>query len=1321
MAAARLGDWSYDFVSDVVTFSERGAEIFGIPPGPHMTWTAMRELLHPEDREEARQAVEDALANRTDYACQYRVRRLQGGWTWVAANGRGQYDAEGRVVRMLGIVQDITARRMMETEMRREIEDRQRAEQRLSFALKAARMSDWTWDAARDEVLLTERVAAIVGIEPGVRLSNEAMQSYIHPDDRERVRAVTRAAIESRTEYAVEHRLRNTAGAYVWVAVNARGLFDAEGKLTAVTGILQEIDERKAAEERLRAREAQLAFVSTNAPTLLSHLDREGRFRFVNKAFADRWQKAPEEFIGKTIAEVAGPQAAAAAQPFIDRVLAGETVTIEREIEYRDLGVRYMKGTYSPEYDAEGKVCGWLSAATDLTERWQAEQALRQSEARLRLATRSGKVGLWEWDVPGNRVTWTDSLFEIHGVKREEFSGTVEAFAALIHPDDRGPVERALRSSLEHDLPYELEFRALRPGGSTIWLYTNAVVVKEGDQPRWMLGATVDITARKQAELGLRESEARFRALTKHAPVGIFLTDTNGEAVFVNDKVRELSGLGIDEMRGQRWTLAIHPDDRERVAAEWQGAVTRNEPFHTEYRFQRPDGRTNWVQASAVEHRNASGMLVGFIGTLVDITERKAAGAALRESEKRFRTLASHAPVGIFLTDPQGDTIFVNESWSAMTGLSLLEAGGGGWANAIHPDDRARVAAGWAEALEQNRASAAEYRFIRADGKVTWVQGQAVQLRDSNGQLVGYIGTVADFTSRKATEERLREREAELRLIATHAPIILAHCDAEQRFLFVNRAYAERFGLTVETVTGRTVREVLGEVVHTRLAPYIARVLQGETFSFEDEIPYEKIGNRFMRAAYTPDLAEDGSVRGYLCAITDLSDRRAMEDELRRRTRSLEILNRVASQLAAERDLEKVVQSVTDAGRELSGAAFGAFFYNVTNETGESYTLYTLSGVPREAFEKFPMPRATKMFGPTFRGEGAIRIGDVRKDERYGHNAPYQGMPAGHLPVSSYLAVPVISRTGEVLGGLFFGHPEPDRFTEEAERTVSNLAAQAAIAIDNTNLYRALERELREKTQAEEGLRQAQQELLAHAGELERRVEARTASLSEAITQMEEFSYSVSHDLRAPLRAMNAYAQALIEDYGTQLDDTARNYLDRIQRSSVRMEKLTHDVLSYSRVARAEIKLGELDLTQMVHDVVAHYRELQEPAARVTVHAPLLRVLGHESSLGQALANLLTNAVKFVTPGVKPEIDVRTESTGERVRIWIQDNGIGIAPEYQERLFQVFERVPTRGTYEGTGIGLAIVRKAVEKMSGTCGVVSDGRSGSRFWIELSKA
>ncbi|MDQ3280875.1 MAG: GAF domain-containing protein [Acidobacteriota bacterium] len=176
-------------------------------------------------------------------------------------------------------------------------------------------------------------------------------------------------------------------------------------------------------------------------------------------------------------------------------------------------------------------------------------------------------------------------------------------------------------------------------------------------------------------------------------------------------------------------------------------------------------------------------------------------------------------------------------------------------------------------------------------------------------------------------------------------------------------------------------------------------------------------------------------------------------------TRKFERFAEAARIVSAELDLERIVQTVTDAATELTGAHFGAFFYNVEDRDGQSYTLYTISGVPREAFERFPMPRNTAVFAPTFKGTGTVRSANIRNDPRYGKNAPYHGMPAGHLPVTSYLAVPVISRGGAVLGGLFFGHPEEGVFGENEEQIVDALAAQAAVAIDNARLYEALQRE----------------------------------------------------------------------------------------------------------------------------------------------------------------------------------------------------------------------------------------------------------------------
>jgi len=236
--------------------------------------------------------------------------------------------------------------------------------------------------------------------------------------------------------------------------------------------------------------------------------------------------------------------------------------------------------------------------------------------------------------------------------------------------------------------------------------------------------------------------------------------------------------------------------------------------------------------------------------------------------------------------------------------------------------------------------------------------------------------------------------------------------------------------------------------------------------------------------------------------------------------------------------------------------------------------------------------------------------------------------------------------------------------------------------------------------------------------ELEERVTARTASLSEAVSQMEEFSYSVSHDLRAPVRAIKGYTQAILEDYSEPLDAKAREYLQRVLNSSSRMEQLIHDVLTYSRLARSQIRLQPVSLQKLLPEVIHQYPEMQPPKAEIEIKGPLHEVIAHESSLVQVVSNLLSNGVKFVAPGTIPKIQVWTETRNGSVRLWIKDNGIGINPKYHSRLFSMFERVHQDPGYDGTGIGLAIVRKATQKMGGAAGVQSDGLTGSSFWIDL---
>ncbi|HEX2589968.1 MAG TPA: PAS domain S-box protein [Rhizomicrobium sp.] len=245
--------------------------------------------------------------------------------------------------------------------------------------------------------------------------------------------------------------------------------------------------------------------------------------------------------------------------------------------------------------------------------------------------------------------------------------------------------------------------------------------------------------------------------------------------------------------------------------------------------------------------------------------------------------------------------------------------------------------------------------------------------------------------------------------------------------------------------------------------------------------------------------------------------------------RALHTLVKVGREIAAELDLERAVQIVTDAATDLTGAAFGAFFYNVINDSGESYMLYALSGVPKEAFAAFPMPRNTKVFAPTFAGEGIVRSDDIQKDSRYGHSGPHYGQPKGHLPVRSYLAVPVTSRSGEVIGGLFFGHPEPGRFTAEHEFLVSGIAPYAATAIDNARLYRSAQREIARRKEVEDKLRASEDALRRENVALTTNATQREARTEAALAQLRD---SERH-FRLLVQSVTDYAIYMLDPTGT--------------------------------------------------------------------------------------------------------------------------------------------------------------------------------------------
>jgi len=301
--------------------------------------------------------------------------------------------------------------------------------------------------------------------------------------------------------------------------------------------------------------------------------------------------------------------------------------------------------------------------------------------------------------------------------------------------------------------------------------------------------------------------------------------------------------------------------------------------------------------------------------------------------------------------------------------------------------------------------------------------------------------------------------------------------------------------------------------------------------------------------------------------------------------------------------------------------------------------------------------------------------------------------------VHAYVVVPMIAG-GELLGALSFGGAAAP-FAPEQVSIAREVAAQMAIAIAQARLSERVKRQ---------------------AVELEQRVQERTRELEAANQELDAFSYSISHDLRAPLRAMQGFTEALLEDYGERLDSTGQDYAQRIVAASHRMDALIQDLLAYSRLSRTEVRLDPVNVEMVVDEVCGQLAtELKDRGATITVDRPLARVMAHRTVFGQVLANLLTNAVKFVAPDTPPRVRIWTELRGDWIRLGVEDNGIGILAEHRDRIFRAFERLHGVEQYPGTGIGLAIVQKGIARLGGQVGFESTLGQGSRFWVELKSA
>jgi PAS domain S-box-containing protein len=809
-----------------------------------------------------------------------------------------------------------------------------------------------------------------------------------------------------------------------------------------------------------------------------------------------------------------------------------------------------------------------------------------------------------------------------------------------------------------------------------------------------------------RAKLGTGAFEAINARFIDTLPVAACVCDRDGRLVHVNP--RAVTVWGREASPADRFSGAYRlrhrdgspmPHDQSPMAEVLRTGETLQD---VEYIVEQPGGTQLTVRATVVPLTAAGGERIGAINTFQDITLQKRAFTD-RAQLAAIVDSSDDAVVGKTL---DGVITSWNSGASRIFGYSAEEAVGQHISFIIPPDRLAEEEHVLAELRRGRRIDHFETVRRAKDGRLLNISLTVSPIRDDAGRIVGASKVARDITDQTRAGQAIATSQQRYRRIfeATGVSIwdddfslvkreldwlraagvedFAAYFDARPevverlvrlvQVVDVNQATLEMFEApSREALLGAlpAIRDANTRAVFTRQLVAIAK---GET-RFQAELALRTLaGARLDVQLNVTFPAPHESFESVLISLTDITRRKQFEEELKQQVQVRETLARVGASLAAELDSDRLVQAVTDTATALTSAEFGALFYNVTNDAGESSQRFTVSGASREALEGFPA-LTTTLGGPAFRSDGVVRIDDVREDERF-----------GDLRVRSYLAVPVISRAGEVLGGLFFGHSRPGVFEARHEQLAAGIASWAGLALDNAGLYRT----------------------------------AQVANRTK-----DEFLATLSHELRTPLNAVLGWSHML--STGTLPSDLQRRAFEAIERNARAQAQLVDDLLDVSRIVsgRLSLTMSDVDLTAVVHSAIDTVRpaaaakgvELEiadQPPGR-----PI--VAGDADRLRQVYWNLLSNAVKFTPRGgrIRVKVCVRDQA----VEVVVADTGQGIPPEFLGHVFERFRQADSTASrrHGGLGLGLAIVRHLTEAHGGTVQAASpgDGR-GATFTVRL---
>jgi PAS domain S-box-containing protein len=609
---------------------------------------------------------------------------------------------------------------------------------------------------------ISDYVEKMLGYTAEEWLSSPGFGLSIMPEeDRERATRDGTAVMSTGKEGEAHFRWKAKDGRLLWIEAHLSPILDKDGKIVGLRGVSIDVTERKQAEEALKESENQVRHFVEHTPVAVAMFDQEMRYLLTSRRWLKDNHLGEQDIIGRSHYEVV-PDIPERWREGHRRCLAGAVERCEEDIlQHPDGTFDWVRWEIRPWYTAGGEIGGIIMFSEMITERKLAEEALKESEARLRLAQLAARVGTWEWDVRTGASVWSEMIWQLLGIEPDDGPVTVERFIEFIHPEDRDRTLRKVNEVIAGGEEYYDEFRIVRGDGRVLWLASKGRLIRSADgRPERMLGANIDITERKLAEEALLMQRELLEVVVHYTPASVCLIrGSDLRLQIVNPSYlaiapgKEMVGKTLDE---------IWPETGRNLAATCRRVLETGEPHHVVDEFatirRTPDGPLESAYFSWSLHRvrlpGDEGW--GLLNTAWETTERKQGEEALRESEARFRSMADTAPVMIWVADTDKRCIYVNKSWLNFTGRSIAEELDTGWVEDIHPDDSERCFETFNSAFDGRELFTIEYRLHRADGVFRWVFDTGAPRFSSTGEFLGYIGSCVDITDRKESEVALQ-------------------------------------------------------------------------------------------------------------------------------------------------------------------------------------------------------------------------------------------------------------------------------------------------------------------------------------------------------------------------------------------------------------------------------------------------------------------------------------------------------------------------------------------------------------------------------------